>query len=169
MGDKMNKKQKLWCIEILKQAYASKLLTGVPAIPVAAQATMETGYGDKEPIDVNSDKRSYNLFGVKADPNRGLVGNNGYVLDWTHEEIDGIKKPKLCYFKAYKTHKDSFNDHAKVLKLEMYEKAFNYLDDHEKFIIEIAKGGYATDSDYAKNMIPLMRQLNKIPIKLLKL
>jgi len=169
MGDKMNKKQKLWCIEILKQAYESKLITEIPAIPVAAQATWETGYGEGEPIDIKTKKRSYNLFGIKADPKRGLVGNNGFVQDWTHEEVNGVKELVLCYFKAYKAYRDSFNDHAKTLKLERYKEAFNHLDNHEQFITEIIKGGYATDSNYVKNIIPLMRQLNRIPIGLLKL
>jgi len=165
----MNKKQYAWCIEIVSQAYESKKDTGVPAIPVAAQAVFETGHGDGIPIDEKTGKRSFNLFGVKADPKRGLVGNNGYVLSWTHEEINGIREPKLCYFKAYKSYKDSFADHAEVLKLERYKKAFDYLNDPEKFIIEVVNGGYATDHNYIKNILPLVRQLNRIPIGLLKL
>jgi len=165
----MNISQYLWCISILRQAYISKKDTGIPATPTAAQAVLESNYGDSEPYDTETRKRSFNLFGVKAYPERGLVGNNGYVECWTHEEINGILKPKYRCFRAYKSHKDSFDDHAEVLKLPRYKKAFDYLTNPEQFITEVWKGGYASDSNYVKKIIPIIRTLNKIPVWLLKL
>lgn len=165
----MNYKQYLWCVSILQQAYKSKKETGVPATPTAAQAVLESSYGKAEPVDINTGKRSYNLFGVKAIPERGIIGNNGWVQSWTHEQRGDKKELELHYFKAYKSHKDSFTNHAEVLKLPRYKEAFNYLDDPEKFITEVWKGGYATDQNYLKNIIPIIRTLNKIPVWLLKL
>ncbi len=174
----MNAKQYIWCIKILRQAYKSKLITGLPASAVAAQAVLESGYGKSEPVDLLTGKRSYNLFGVKCLCRNGVIvagGNNGCVLCYTHEEIKGKKELKLARFRAYKTHKDSFNDHARILNVskkngkQRYRKAFDHLDDAEAFIDAVWKAGYATDSNYVKNIIPIIRTLNKIPLWVLKL
>lgn len=175
----MNAKQYLWCVKILRQAYKSKLNTKLPAIAVAAQAVFEAGYFAKgEPIDVLTGKRSFNLFGVKAIVKDGKIiagGNNGYVSCYTHEEIKGKKELVLANFRAYKSYKDSFDDHAHILKVskknrkQRYRKAFEHLDNAEAFITEVWKAGYASDSNYLKNIIPLIRQLNRIPIWILKL
>ena len=62
----MNAKQYLWCVMILRQAYKSKLVTGLPASAVAAQARLESGFGESEPIDLTKKKRSYNIHRVKG-------------------------------------------------------------------------------------------------------
>jgi len=175
----MNAKQYIWCAKILRQAYKSKLTTRLPAIAVAAQAVFEAGYFAKgEPIDILTGKRSFNLFGVKAIVKDGIIiagGNNGYVSCYTHEEIKGKKELILADFRAYKSFKDSFDDHARILWVSKkngkrrYAKAYEHLDDAEAFITEVWKAGYASDSNYLKNIIPLIRQLNRIPIWILKL
>jgi len=175
----MNAKQYLWCINISRQAYQSKKLTKLPATAVAAQAILESGYGKAIPIDINTGKYSYNLFGVKAIVKDGILiagGNNGYVQCYTHEEINGEKVLKLLYFRAYLSYKDSFNDHARILAIskddngkQRYREAFDYLDDSELFIAEIWKAGYASDSRYLEKIIPIIRTLNKIPIWMLNL
>lgn len=175
----MNLKQYLWCIKILRQAYKSKEITKLPASAVAAQAVIETWYGKSEPVDWKTGKKSFNLFGVKCLVKNGIIiagGNNGCVQCYTHEEINGKKELKLLYFRAYNSHKDSFTDHARILSIskddngeQRYREAFNHLDDAEQFITEIWKAGYASDSNYVKNIIPIIRQLNHIPIWILKL
>jgi flagellum-specific peptidoglycan hydrolase FlgJ len=171
----MNAKQYLWCISILRQAYKSKLLTNLPATAVAAQAVIESGYGKSEPYDKETGKRSFNLFGIKAYPDKGYIGTNGFVTCYTHEEINGEMELKLLHFRAYHNHKESFNDHARILSIskkngeQRYRKAFDYLKDPEKFIEEVWKAGYATNSDYVENIIPIIRTLNHIPIWILKL
>ena len=175
----MNARQYLWSVSILRQAYKSKLITGLPATAVAAQAVLESSYGKSEPIDIFTGKRSFNLFGVKAIVKNGILiagGNNGYVTCYTHEEIKGEQVLKLLHFRAYHSHKDSFGDHARILSIskddngeQRYREAFNYLDDPEQFITEVWKAGYASDSNYIKNIIPIIRTLNKIPIWVLRL
>ena len=175
----MNLNQYLWSIKILRQAYKSKETTNLPASAVAAQAVIETWYGYSEPYDKDTGKRSYNLFGVKAIVKNGILiagGNNGYVTCYTHEEIKGEQVLKLLHFRAYYSHKDSFTDHARILSIskddngeQRYREAFNYLKDPEQFITEIWKAGYASDSNYVKNIIPIIRTLNKIPVWVLKL
>jgi flagellum-specific peptidoglycan hydrolase FlgJ len=154
----------------VRQAYKSKAKTGVPAIPVAAQGLLEGGHeGKGELYDYKTGKRSYNIFGIKADPERGLVGDNGWVRSWTHEQRGDKKELELHYFRAYKSLEACFIDHAEVLKLPRYKKAFDYPNDPEKFITEVWKGGYATDENYLRKIIPIIRTLNKIPVWLLKL
>ncbi|GAH20834.1 unnamed protein product, partial [marine sediment metagenome] len=156
--------------------YKSKLKTKLPAIPVAAQAILEAGYFAKgEPYDTDTGKRSFNLFGVKAYPKKGWIGTNGYVTCYTHEEIKGEMKLKIRNFRAYYSYKESFDDHANILWVskkngeQRYAKAYEHLDDAVAFITEVWKAGYASDSNYLKNIIPLIRQLNRIPIWILKL
>jgi len=176
----MNAKQYLWCVGLLRQAYQSKKLTKLPAIAVAAQALLECGHcGKGEPYDYKTGKRSYNLFGVKAIVKDGVLiagGNNGYVQSYTHEEINGEKVLILANFRAYRSYKDSFDDHARILAIskddngeQRYRKAFDYLDNPEQFIIEVWKAGYASDSGYIDNIIPIIKTFNKIPVWLLKL
>lgn len=171
----MNAKQYLWCISILRQAYKSKLTTRLPASAVAAQAVIETWYGKSEPYDTETGKRSFNLFGVKAYPEKGYVGTNGYVTCYTHEEIEGKMELKIRDFRAYFNYKESFDDHNEILRNTMkdgeprYKKAFDYLDDAEQFIYEVWKAGYASDSRYMTKILPIIRTLNKIPIWILKL
>lgn len=171
--------QYLWCVKILRQAYKSKEITKLPASAVAAQAVLESGYGKSEPVDLFTGRRSYNLFGVKCLIKDGIIiagGSNGCVQCYTHEEIEGRKELKLLHFRAYHSYKDSFTDHARILSIskddngeQRYREAFDYLDDAEQFITEIWKAGYASDSNYIKNIIPIIRRLNRIPIWVLKL
>lgn len=173
--------QYLWCVKILRQAYKSKLITGLPASGVAAQAVLESNYGDDEPEDLFTGKKSNNLFGIKCLVRDGVIiagGNNGCVQDLTHEWNPRTKKKELvlAYFRAYKSHKDCFTDHARILwvskdddGLQRYREAYNHLDDAEAFITEVWKAGYASDPKYLEGIIPLIRQLNRIPIWVLKL
>ncbi|MBA7616684.1 hypothetical protein ES703_23982 [subsurface metagenome] len=175
----MTPKQYLWCIKILRQAYKSKLITGLPASAVAGQAVIETFYGQSEPIDWCTGKKSFNLFGIKCLVKNGVIiagGNNGCVQCYTHEEVNGKKELKLLHFRAYHSYKDSFTDHARILSIskddngeQRYREAFNYLEDSEQFITEVWKAGYASDSNYVKNIIPIIRTLNRIPVWVLKL
>ncbi|MBA7581509.1 hypothetical protein ES708_23414 [subsurface metagenome] len=175
----MNVSQYWWCVKILRQAYKSKEITKLPASAVGAQAVLESGYGRSEPVDLFTRKRSYNLFGVKCLIKNGVIvagGSNGCVQCYTHEEVNGKKELKLLHFRAYYSYKDSFTDHARILSIskddngeQRYREAFNYLDDAEQFITEVWKAGYASDSNYVKNIIPIIRTLNKIPVWALKL
>ena len=174
----MNAKQYLYAIKILRAAYKMKLICKFPASGMAGMSLFETGYGSSIPVDSITGKFSYNLFGVKCLVLKGKIlvsGNNGCVLCYTHEERNGKKILEKHYFRAYKNYADSFLDYVNVLKVskddngeQRYRKAFDHLDDAEQFVTELWKAGYATDSQYIKNIIPLIRQLNKIPIFLLK-
>jgi len=180
-GSRVNISQYFWSIKILRAAYQSKKLTKLPASAVAAQAILESYYGKKMPVDLFTGKRSYNLFGVKCLIKNGRIiagGNNGCVQCYTHEENSVTKKKELvlAHFRAYHSYKDSFTDHAKILSIskddngeQRYREAFNYLEDPEQFITEVYQAGYASDSGYLRNIIPIIRTLNKIPLWVLKL
>lgn len=175
----MNSKQYIWAIKILRNAYKVKKICGFPASAMAAMTIFETGYGANIPTDINNGKFSYNLFGVKCLIKNGRIiasGNNGCVLCYTHEESEEGRYLTKSYFRAYKNYQDSFLDYVNVLKVskddngeQRYREAFDYLQNPEQFVTELVKAGYATDKSYIEDITPLIRQLNKIPIWLLKL
>ena len=164
---------------MLKAAYKAKKICNFPATAIAAMTIFETGYGSNVPTDILTGKYSYNLFGVKClILKRRIIasGNNGCVLCYTHEERKGKKVLEKHYFRAYKNYKDSLMDYINVLKVskdddgnQRYREAFNHLDSAEEFVTALYRAGYATDSQYIKNITPLIRQLQAIPIWTLNL
>ena len=176
----MTPRQYLWCIKILRQAYRAKRLSKFPATAMAAMAVIETGYGKYILTDIKTGKISNNLFGIKSLVKNGKIiieGDNGSVFCYTHEWSKSRGRYlTTAYFRAYKSYESCFLDYINVIKNskddngeQRYREAFNHLDDAEQFIIEIWKAGYATDNNYVKNIIPIIRTLKKIPVWVLKL
>lgn len=124
----------------------------VPAAVTTAQAILESGYGQSIPVDVNTKKYSYNLFGIKG------TGPAGSVSSWTREETSsGIWEPQLARFKAYHSFEESIKGHSQFFydNLKRYGAAFQ-TNNPKDFAREIARAGYATDSQYADKLIYLM-------------
>jgi len=175
----MNLKQKLWAIKILRAAYKMKKICKFPATAMAAMAIFESDYGKRILTDIITGKFSYNLFGIKCLVKKGKIlasGNNGCVFCYTHEENEKGKYLTSAYFRAYYNYEDSFLDYVNVLKVskddngeQRYREAFNYLQNAEQFVAELCRAGYCTDKNYVKNITPLIRQLKRIPVFLLKL
>lgn len=177
----MTPRQYLWCIKTLRYAYNMKKKTGFPASAITAQARLESHFGVKIPIDLYTGKRSNNLFGIKCLVKDGKVliaGNNGYVIDLTRE-WDKKKKEyyiTTAHFRAYKTYEDCFLDYVRIIinskddnGEQRYREALDHLDDAERYITEVVKAGYCSDPTYLENVILIIRQLNRIPVFLLKL
>lgn len=176
----MNFAQRLWCIRILRQAYRVKKISGFPASAMTAMAVIETGYGKYILMDIETGKISNNLFGIKSLVKNGKIiieGDNGSVFCYTHEWSKSKGRYlTTAYFRAYKSYESCFLDYINVIKNskddngeQRYREAFNYLDDAEQFITEVYRAGYATDPKYLEAIIPIIRQLNRIPVLLLKL
>lgn len=124
----------------------------VPAGVTTSQAILESGYGKYVPVDLNSGKYSYNLFGIKG------TGPAGSVSSWTKEEnTQGIWEPKVARFKAYGSFEESIKGHSQFFydNLKRYGAAFQTSNSAD-FAREIARAGYATDSKYADKLIFLM-------------
>lgn len=150
----------------------SEQLTGVPASVTIAQAILESGWGKHHMGTAN------NYFGIKAQTVNGKIsfGNiaRGFVDQSTKEHIKKLNKDITitAHFRSYKTMEDSFLDHGLFIKnnprysaaLTNYSKNSNADD----FALGLQKAGYATDPQYAKLLISIMKkydlyQYNKKP------
>ena len=157
---------------MIAHAYKAKRMAGedwLPASIMASQSILESGWGRRIPTGTKDKKISYNCLGIKAIPPH-YVGTNGYVTCGTHEEIDGemVFHPK-AYFRAYNNFAECFTDYIKVIrnsmvkdnkgnKIRRYQKAIDNRENPKLYIKYLQKGGYATNSSYAKLVIKIAEQ-----------
>ncbi len=135
---------------VFDAAKRESLISGVPAAVAAAQAILETGYGKFVPIDINTKKYSYNLFGIKG------VGTAGPVDIYTHEVINGKRVKILDRFQAYNSFSESITGRTKFLKQNIRYKFLFSTKDPKTWAEGLQKAGYATDPNYAKSLISIM-------------
>jgi peptidoglycan hydrolase-like protein with peptidoglycan-binding domain len=139
--------------------------SGVPAAITVAQAIQESSAGAAVPIDIYTGEYSYNIFGIKA--NSKWLNNGGdYVTAKTWEEENGRKYTTEAKFRKYNSYLESIEDHAKFLtENDRYSFLFDLKKD-DNYLENWAKGlksaGYATDSEYAVNLI---RHINTYGLK----
>lgn len=111
---------------------------GIPASITLAQGILESGAG-KSLLTLHAN----NHFGIKA-------GNNwtgDVYLAWDDEQ-------DKSRFRKYLSAKDSFKDHAWVLKGTRYSSLFGIsVYDYRAWAYGLQKAGYATASNYAKALI----------------
>jgi len=149
----MNIKQYLFAKKMISEAYKSKKITNLPASIVASQAILETGWGRYIPIDIDTGKFSFNLFGIKG------IGTNGSVKIYTHEFVNGEKIRVIANFRAYQNYKESFIDYGKlILYNNRYKEAVKNRSDARKYIEELVKAGYCTDPNYVSKILQIARQ-----------
>lgn len=135
-------------------AAADKL--GVAPELVAAHAALESAWG-KQPlrqggVDTN------NLFGIKAGANW-----QGAVASATTTEFEhGAMLKKTERFRSYPDTASAFRDYAELLSSNpRYQSALNTGSDARAFASGLARGGYATDPQYADKLSRLAAQLQK--------
>ena len=130
---------------LLPAAQALQRAHGIPTSLTLAQAALETGWGEHAPGN--------NLFGIKAD--KAWKGNSVDVT--THEVIGGKRVKMVCQFRAYPTLSYSIADRADFfLKNKRYAGCFKQKGG-EAWAHAVADAGYATDPNYAKSLIAIMR------------
>lgn len=123
--------------------------TGVPASVTLAQAALETGWGRATIGDAK------NLFGIKG---RGPAGS---ITVRTREVVNGRSVYINAAFRKYNTWLESVEDHANLLKNgSRYRRAFQYSNNPDQFAREIHRAGYATDPNYSRTLISLMKSYN---------
>lgn len=125
-------------------AQACQRATGVPASITLGQAALESGWGKKCPGN--------NLFGIKADRSW-----KGPTVDFTtREHINGKDIVIVDTFRAYPSWLDSMVDHAQFLvKNRRYAGCFKETTS-DGWARAVAAAGYATDPDYAGELIAVM-------------
>ena len=146
--------------------------TGLNPLFVAAQAALESGWGDSA--------IGNNLFGITAGDKwtgkRQTVRTFEYFDDayqsGRFEKVYAITRSsdgRYRYevdreFRDYDTLEDGIRDHAKVLSAKRYASAMAYRNDVTRFAYEIAKAGYCTadPTTYADLISDIARMIERV-------
>ncbi|WP_342473413.1 phage tail spike protein [Bacillus sp. FSL W8-1141] len=109
---------------------------------VIAQGCLESGFGSSD-----LSKQAYNLFGIKG------TYNGKYVLMWTKEQDkQGNETRVQAPFRKYPSFAESLEDLGSLYtRLSRYKAVFGEKD-YQKATAAVAKGGYATDINYAMKL-----------------
>jgi flagellar protein FlgJ len=128
---------------------------GVAPELVQAHAALESGWGQR-PLRALGGAGSHNLFGIKAGPRwNGATGDST-----TTEYVNGAALTTRERFRAYPDAASAFQDYARVLlENPRYRAALNTGSDAQAFAQGLARGGYATDPDYASKLARIAGKL----------
>ena len=134
-------------------AIQSQEKTGMSAALQAAQAILETGWGQYVPVDKYTGQLSYNLFGIKG------VGPNGSIISNTWEEYNGNTFRIDAAFKAYNNPAESWADHKQLLLTAgRYAPFKEVMHDSTQGAWALRRSGYATDSKYPLKLIDIIKR-----------
>ena len=133
---------------MLNHAAPAARAIGVEPQLIVAHAALESGWG-KRNIKNADGSNSHNLFGIKATGN--WKGATTDVL--TTEYVDGVAQKRVERFRSYPSYSHAFADYARLLSTNSrYQDALNKGADAVGFARALAKGGYATDPNYAAKL-----------------
>jgi flagellar protein FlgJ len=144
--------------QMLPHAQEAARELGVDPNALLAQAALETGWGKSVPCNAAGDC-SYNLFGIKA----GSAWSGATVNVPTLEFEDGVAVRKVDRFRSYDSPADSFKDYARLIRNNpRYEDALNAGSDVAGFASALQSGGYATDPNYARKIVAVANELQRV-------
>jgi peptidoglycan hydrolase FlgJ len=136
-------------------AQAASAATGIPARFIIGQAALESGWGKRE-IKHAGGATSHNIFGIKATKD----WNGKTVNSVTTEYVNGRPQKVVEKFRAYDSYEEALTDYASVIKNNpRYAPVIQASRDVAGFAHGMQKAGYATDPQYAKKLISIMRQI----------
>lgn len=130
---------------------------------VIAQAIQESNWGQSELY-----KKAYNIFGVKGTYKGQSI--KYYTDEYVSNDTPVSKDVKVVHegdrkkisipatFRKYPTVYDAVENHSTVTALNFIKKK-NVMS-YEEQAKMLQKNGYATDPNYAKNLIALIKQYN---------
>ncbi len=123
-----------WC----HLALQNRELYGVPASITLGQAILESGYGNSQLSIITN-----NHFNIKCKNNW-----TGKSRTWSDDNPDDC-------FRVYDTIEESYDDHGNYISTRSwYEFLFAYdITDYKSWATGLKKAGYATDPNYAENLI----------------
>lgn len=145
---------------------------GILPVCILVQAMHESGYGQY--VFGN------NFFGIKA--GKLWAGKKQLLKTWEMLPTKDAKFPEIIsiepvisrgrqmfkytirdYFRAYDTAAEGFMDYCDfILKNKRYAKALAVKEDPAKYMAEIARAGYATDTDYQAKLISLYKRIKDL-------
>jgi flagellar protein FlgJ len=127
----------------------------VPISVSIAQAINESGWGRS---DLTTEGNAY--FGIKCFGTPGPIAAGCRPYRTNECENDDCFRTTAT-FRVYRSALRSFNDHGRFLVVNpRYQKAFRYTGNPNRFAREIHRAGYATDPNYSRKLISLMRKYN---------
>ncbi|MDR5835202.1 flagellar assembly peptidoglycan hydrolase FlgJ [Caballeronia sp. LZ034LL] len=136
-------------------AQAASAATGIPARFIIGQAALESGWGKRE-IKAADGSTSHNIFGIKA--TKDWTGKTVNAV--TTEYVNGRPQKVVEKFRAYDSYEHALTDYASVISTNpRYAPVIQASRDVAGFAHGMQKAGYATDPQYAKKLISIMRQI----------
>jgi flagellar protein FlgJ len=147
--------QQAWLARIAPLAEQAGRTLGVAPEVLAAQAALETGWGQR-PIRQADGSDSHNLFALKA-----TGGWRGEIAEVTTTEYaQGQPEKRREAFRAYAGPAEAFNDFARLLlNSPRYQGALQTGGDALAYGQALQKGGYATDPAYASKLAQAAAQI----------
>ncbi|MCR5836214.1 MAG: glucosaminidase domain-containing protein, partial [Lachnospiraceae bacterium] len=142
----VEKSKKKFVVKIYNKALKMEWAYKIPAAIITAQACIESGYGKTVIRDKNTNKNSYNIFGIKA-----KKGQN-YVVAKTKEYVNGRYISIDAKFAKYKNYNGALIAHAKLLKSD-YKPSKNKINE---WAYSLQENGYATDPNYARAVLDVI-------------
>ena len=134
---------------------------GVAPELVAAHAALESGWGQRPLRQGTTDTN--NLFGIKAGGK--WQGEVASALTTEYAGDSGAALKKTERFRSYPDQASAFRDYAQVLiDNPRYRAALNTGSDAHAFAQGLARGGYATDPNYAAKLSQLAARLQRTAI-----
>ena len=132
-------------------AQASAKASGVPASVTVAQAALESAWGESKLA-----RFGHNLFGVKAD-----AAWKGEVLTMQTREFQAGKWITIpANWRKYADWLECINDHAAFLRKNKRYSIALATTTAEAFARALQTAGYATDPEYGKKLVAVMRSHN---------
>lgn len=164
-------KPHLFIKKYMPYALITEKKTGIHHEAILTQAAGESAWGEVAPGNM--------FFGVKDTD--GINGNEQLLITTEYSRRQDLKFPEIIsvtpvlrngvkmfkykvkdYFRKYESPEECFTDHAKFfLNNVRYATALKYKADPERFLIEVAKAGYATAPDYAKFLVSVLKTIQK--------
>ncbi|MFZ4833980.1 glucosaminidase domain-containing protein [Rouxiella sp. Mn2063] len=134
-----------WFNRALSTAKNVKYHWGVPIAVTLAQGALESNWGRHAPGNI--------YFGVK-----GKSPNGKAIAVITHENYAGKSTVTKDSFRSYDTLEQSADDYGRFLATnKRYARAFIFRNEPERFIHIVACAGYATDPNYEKKILSIIR------------
>lgn len=138
-------------LKLLPAAQACERASGIPTSFTLAQAALESAWGTSTLFN-----RGMNIFGVKAD--KSWHGPTQVILTKEFRAGKMVKEPAL--WRVYSSYEECLLNRVTFFRTNpRYDKCWDETTG-EGWAKAVAKAGYATDPDYAKKLIAIMRGRN---------
>ena len=142
-----------WVDQYGQAAFDAGKKYGIPYEAILAQSAWESGWNTS-----TLSKQYHNFFGIKA-----YKGWSGKTVNMaTGEEVNGGHITVQSDFIAPSSDAEGFEAYGQFIRgNSRYNQALQYPNDYHKYIEELKKAGYATDSSYVQNVGGLADQFAK--------